>query len=397
MAIKIFPNSMSLISSSTQQFGNHVAILTRTKNRPVLLARAIASVLAQTHTNWHLYIINDGGDPDIVDQLTQRYEGAFLGRLTVIHHEKSQGMEAASNAGLERSRGKSDFIVVHDDDDSWHPAFLSETTDFLSKEENARYAAVISHCTKVYERIENEGVIEEGRVDGFCPQTIDFGAVLQTNQFPPISLLIRRSVADKIGNFNSDLPVLGDWEYNIRILLEGDIGVISKKLAYYHHRGAADPGEYGNSVIAGVARHDLYETLYRNSVLRRLLQADPGQVGIAHMVLHQNRSNQDDLRFRLDRSQENARFLFDRNDGHNHNRFLELLTRTDNIHRSVDQLSHSVIQLSQNIEKISAMAGSLEKASATAHSLEQAMRPARWIWRRMFPVRRFIAILRGHV
>jgi len=39
-----------------------VAIIMRTKNRPILLARALKSVLEQEYQNWHLYLINDGGE-----------------------------------------------------------------------------------------------------------------------------------------------------------------------------------------------------------------------------------------------------------------------------------------------------------------------------------------------
>ena len=39
-----------------------VAIITRTKDRPFLLPRAIDSVLKQTQGDWIHVIVNDGGD-----------------------------------------------------------------------------------------------------------------------------------------------------------------------------------------------------------------------------------------------------------------------------------------------------------------------------------------------
>ena len=44
-----------------------VAVVMRTKDRPVLLPRALASVLSQTHQNWRLYLVNDGGDRQAFD------------------------------------------------------------------------------------------------------------------------------------------------------------------------------------------------------------------------------------------------------------------------------------------------------------------------------------------
>ncbi len=39
-----------------------VTVITRTKNRTLLLERAIKSVLAQTREDWTHVIVNDGGD-----------------------------------------------------------------------------------------------------------------------------------------------------------------------------------------------------------------------------------------------------------------------------------------------------------------------------------------------
>ena len=50
-----------------------VAIVTRTKNRPLLLERALNSVLGQSFADWHQIVVNDGGDPAPVDALAERY------------------------------------------------------------------------------------------------------------------------------------------------------------------------------------------------------------------------------------------------------------------------------------------------------------------------------------
>ncbi|WP_196492819.1 glycosyltransferase family 2 protein [Burkholderia territorii] len=366
MTIKIYPNSMKLAAGSSDEARaeNHVAILMRTKDRPVLLARAFASVLNQTHQDWHLYVVNDGGNPADVEALVSSHETAFAGRLTVIHHEHSKGMEAASNAALHRSHG--DFVSIHDDDDSWHPEFLATTTRYLNTPGHSAYAAVITHCTVIFERIEDDGVIEEERVDGYhSPEFVDYGLMLQHNQFPPISLLIRRRTVEAIGDFNADLPVLGDWDYNLRILQQGDIAVIPRKLAYYHHRRSHDVSQYGNTVITGVARHELYSTLYRNSLIRHLTQADPGQIGLIHVLSRQSGKVQE---------------LLDRNNAYDHDRHADLRNRIDHLDRSLHQLAMAV-----------------ERVATTARSIDQGMRPARWLWRRMFPLRRIIAKLRGHV
>ena len=44
-----------------------IAIITRTKNRPLLLRRAINSVLKQTLKDWIMVIVNDGGSKEEVE------------------------------------------------------------------------------------------------------------------------------------------------------------------------------------------------------------------------------------------------------------------------------------------------------------------------------------------
>jgi glycosyltransferase involved in cell wall biosynthesis len=50
-----------------------VAVVTRTKDRPVLLERAIQSVHSQTMKDFIHVIYNDGGDASSVDALVEKY------------------------------------------------------------------------------------------------------------------------------------------------------------------------------------------------------------------------------------------------------------------------------------------------------------------------------------
>jgi glycosyltransferase involved in cell wall biosynthesis len=276
--------------------GRHVAIIMRTKDRPILLARALASVLCQKHQDWHLYVVNDGGARDEVERLMRDYQTGFNGRLSVIHHDQSLGMEAASNVALKQSHG--DFVVVHDDDDSWSPEFLEKSIIFLNSEAGRKCAAVVSDVVLVHERIKGDAVVEESRLPWGRPNTpVAFGDLMRENDIPPISLLIRRRVVDLIGAFNADLPVLGDWDYNIRIMMIGDIGKIHLPLAYYHHRPySAETNIYGNTLGPGQTRHDLYRTYYANSMLRNLAQKDPAYLAIIHVLLHRMEENQKEIR-----------------------------------------------------------------------------------------------------
>jgi len=286
-----FPNSMNDIHIAPE--AERVAIVMRTYNRPVLLVRALASVLQQIHQNWHLYLVNDGGDKMILENLLADYRSAFGERLTLIHHETNHGMEAASNSALKRAEG--DFVVIHDDDDTWHPTFLQKTTEFLNMPENHCYAGVITNCEMIYEHLEADRIIEKKREKwNFFQKNISFSDLLFTNNTPPISFLIRKSVVDAVGYFNTDLPVLGDWDYILRVMQVGDIGTIDETIAYYHHR-INNNDIYSNTVTVSAERHKKYNVLYTNALIRAFLKSDPAAIGLLRLIMLKNDEKMDAL------------------------------------------------------------------------------------------------------
>lgn len=258
-----------------------VAVITRTKNRTLLLRRAIESVLGQTFQDRVMVIVNDGGIKQDVDRLVAEYKNEFRDRCRVVHNDTSVGMEAASNIGLKAAESK--YVVIHDDDDSWHPAFLEKCVAFLSENPYPNVAGVITHAARILERIEHERLIMERRepFNAWC-KSVSIYRMAAGNIFPPISFVYERKVLDQIGYYREDLPVLGDWEFNLRFMSLYDIGLIPEELAYYHHRLQIVSGEYSNSVVGDDSKHALYDTFLRNELLRKDLENNA--IGIGYLV-----------------------------------------------------------------------------------------------------------------
>ena len=249
-----------------------VTIVMRTKDRPVLLARAFASVLAQTHTNWELRVVNDGA-PEPVEALVRQYARAFGDRLIVKRGTSGGGTEAASNDALESSAV--DYVAVHGDGDSWKPAFLEESVGFLADPAHARFAAVATNLTVIHEELVGDTVIERARQPWpFWRNRIDFTSILDGAPLPPHCVVVRQAALDAIGPSRDGEPALGDGDFTLRVLIAGDIAAIPNALAYDHRRrtvdGAAHPG---HAVAAG---QDLADTTHsRNRAIGRLLAREP--------------------------------------------------------------------------------------------------------------------------
>ncbi|MBL8160195.1 glycosyltransferase family 2 protein [Candidatus Saccharibacteria bacterium] len=275
-----------------------VAVITRTKDRGLLLERAIKSVHQQTMEDFVHVIINDAGDPAIVEDLVKKHEQLIRGRVKIIHNTESRGMEAASNKAIKSV--DSTFIAIHDDDDTWHPDFLKATTERL--EDNGMQGVVVTTDRVVEDIIDD--VVHIKLVERWLPwaKAINFYSMCIDNYATPITFLYRRAVYDKIGYYDENLPVLGDWDFALRFIRLHDIDFINSDtaLAYYHHRPNVK-GINGNSVFAGIDKHEYYLNQVANKFLREDLQR--GSLGFGYMFSHlrAQRDNRRDMERQLEK------------------------------------------------------------------------------------------------
>src|SRR5215472_9662532 len=95
-----------------------LSVVLPTRNRPRLLARAAASVLAQDVGSLELVVVDDASTddtPDVLDRLTGLDE-----RVRVVRTASPLGPCEARNRGLEEAEGE--LVSFCDDDDVWLPA-----------------------------------------------------------------------------------------------------------------------------------------------------------------------------------------------------------------------------------------------------------------------------------
>ena len=278
-----FPNSHEF--QLPEEHKASVAIIMRTKDRPILLVRALSSIICQRFSDWHLFLVNDGGDEQLLQETIIPYLPKFVGKFTFFTNPVSLGMEAASNiaarAIMDANNGKAvpnlpqtrrfAYAVVHDDNNSWHPDFLSETTAFLELPSNLRFGGVCTQTLAIEEKIIDE-TIQIVAESLFKPEvrSVLLQDLLIENKFPPIAFLYRVELFSKIGLYNEHLPVLGDWDFNLRVAAFADIGFLEKTLARHHSCYESAEG-YKNSDIATNQVHRKTQELYKAAIIRETL------------------------------------------------------------------------------------------------------------------------------
>ncbi|MEF3405204.1 glycosyltransferase family 2 protein [Agromyces sp. CCNWLW203] len=271
-------------------------IVMRTKNRPLLLQRALDDVLAQSVSDWVLTVVNDGGSAGLVDALVNERAERFGGRVRVIHHDASVGMEEASNIGVRAV--ESTFVAIHDDDDTWHADFLSITGAWLQAQPSAVAVAVRTEI--IWESIDGASVREQGR-ETFLPALVQVTLfdLMRFNTCVPISMLYRRAPLIEVGLFDGSLPVTGDWEANLRLAARGEIGFLSGPALAFWHQRPNEHGDAGNSVVALRDDHGRFDRLVRDRALREYVASEGAGLPLYLTRLLDDRF--DELARRLDR------------------------------------------------------------------------------------------------
>lgn len=239
-----------------------VGIVVRTRHRPGFLRRALADIAAQTFVEYGVVIVNDGGDPAEVDGIVAE---AGLAEVRVRHIAAGEGGRCvAANVGVRAL--DTEYVVLHDDDDRWHPEFLARTSAWLH--ENPEALAVAVPTEIVYEEQRGASWIEVGRAPFWAGmQRISLTDMLSVNRAVPISVLYRRAVHAEVGWYDETLDAVEDWDLYLRFLRRGDIGFLpGEALAFWTQRPDAT-GLDANSMFALTAEHAVDDARVRDRAL----------------------------------------------------------------------------------------------------------------------------------
>jgi hypothetical protein len=186
--------------------GPRVSVVVRTFDRPVLLARALRSIAAQTYGDVEIVVVNNGG-ADVRDVVEANCGGRPVQyeRLPERKH-----ISAASNAGARAATGT--YIAYLDDDDLLYPDHVARAVDAL---ERTASDLAYTNCVAEYARMDG-GVkhllgFQIFRDAEFVPKD------LYVDNFAPIhSIVHRRDLFERFGYFDEELAVTDDWEMWLR-------------------------------------------------------------------------------------------------------------------------------------------------------------------------------------
>lgn len=179
-----------------------ISVVIRTKDRPALLAEAVASVRA-TGYPCEIVVVNDGGArPEV--------EG-----VTLVQHDTSRGRSEAANAGVRAASNA--YVAFLDDDDLFYPEHLAT----LANAARAAHAAWYSDAVSAFLRPGENGAYETHTRLRLFAQDYDRELLLLDNYIPLPALLLERETFLDLGGFDPSFDLFEDWDFLIRLSQRG--------------------------------------------------------------------------------------------------------------------------------------------------------------------------------
>jgi glycosyltransferase involved in cell wall biosynthesis len=177
-------------------------------NAEEFVEEAIESVLAQTHDDLELLLVDDGSTDDS-PRIALRYEEDFPGKVRYLEHKnhENRGAAASRNLGIEQARGE--YIALLDSDDVWLEHKLEEQVDILDSHPEAGMVYGQSQYWHSWTKRPEDAHRDHVPKLGVQTDTLFEPATLSTLVYPlgpatapcPSDLLLRREAVEKTGGF----------------------------------------------------------------------------------------------------------------------------------------------------------------------------------------------------
>ena len=203
-----------------------VSVIIPAQNRPVMLAEAIESALAQTFRDLEIIVVLNEATFETAE-VARSF--AFKSDIRIVEIGHST-LAAARNAGVKQARGE--WLAFLDDDDLWAPEKIAMQLDAAKK-----YQSDLVTCEGTY--FNNHGDIG-GSARDTMPKGLDFREALMVNNCVSggSSAIARTSVIRSLGGFDETLVTCEDWDMWRRVSWSHRIHCIDRILVRYRRHNA---------------------------------------------------------------------------------------------------------------------------------------------------------------
>lgn len=190
-----------------------VSVVIPAYNSGRFIKETVESVFAQTYTNLEILLVDDGSTDDLRDRAALLC--AQDSRLRYIYQD-NRGVSDARNSGFEKCRGE--YVAFLDADDVWLSGNISAKIEKLRMGE---FGLVHSDASVIDDNSRPTGKVIVGR-EGYV---LDKLLAWEGTSIPgPSSILVPRSVIERVGGFDTNLSTSADQDFFFRVASRYRIG-----------------------------------------------------------------------------------------------------------------------------------------------------------------------------
>jgi LmbE family N-acetylglucosaminyl deacetylase len=200
-----------------------ISVVVRTKDRPLLLQEALASI-RQSGYPCEVVVVNDGGAP---------LEN--LGDVKRVDHETSRGRSEAANSGVRAATGA--FITFLDDDDLHHREHLPTLANAVR---SASRAGWYTDALSTFLRPAASGAYEVHSSQRLYSHDYDAELLVLDNYIPLPTLLVARDTFLDAGGFDPEFDLFEDWDFLLRLSRRGSLLHIASVTCEVRHFEGGD-------------------------------------------------------------------------------------------------------------------------------------------------------------
>ena len=193
-----------------------VSVIIPTFNRSKKVVRAVTSVLNQSFRDFEIIVVDDNST-DNTNQALAKYRSS----ITYVRKPVNRGVSAARNIGIESSAAP--WIAFLDSDDYWLNDKLHVQMDFVDRSPET----VACQTEEIWMR---KGRRVNPRKRHKKPSGDIFKQSLKLCLVSPSSVILKRSLFEKVGFFDEGLPAAEDYDLWLRISCRYPIYLIPEEL-----------------------------------------------------------------------------------------------------------------------------------------------------------------------
>jgi glycosyltransferase involved in cell wall biosynthesis len=238
-----------------------VSICCAVLNQSKWLEEMIASVMAQTMTDWELIIVDDGSTEDI-EAVVRKFDAG--GRIYLHKFQTNLGIPHGINCAFGMASGE--YVKAMAADEKLWPQALEVQAKYLDENKSVAACFGLPHNGALGLRPEYERY-ELDAHNRSRAQWLDTLLNLKHVPLGSCNALWRRGLFETLGYFDSSLKAFCDHEWYCRLVTAHDIHVLPYRVASYRE----DPNSVGGTTAKDDAERQLSYVRakhYRNHIER---------------------------------------------------------------------------------------------------------------------------------